>query len=87
MTAEITPISDEDTKRTIGQERMNNVIENFYKRASDTSKDIYWFEGWFQFATHEPFEAVDFLMSEIVDKGRCVGCAACVEVCPVNVFD
>jgi coenzyme F420 hydrogenase subunit beta len=26
-------------------------------------------------------------MDEIVHKNRCVGCAACVEVCPVNVFD
>ena len=67
--------------------RTGDVTREFYNRSSSNSNDSAWFHGWFQLATHEPFEAVDFLMSEIVHKGRCIGCAACVQVCPVNVFD
>jgi len=33
------------------------------------------------------FRAVDFLRDQVVDAGRCVGCAACVTICPVDVFD
>ena len=33
------------------------------------------------------FRAVDFLMDQVVATGRCVGCASCVTVCPVDVFD
>lgn len=33
------------------------------------------------------FRAVDFLMSEIVDTGKCVGCASCLTICPTDVFD
>ncbi|MDG6922475.1 MAG: Coenzyme F420 hydrogenase/dehydrogenase, beta subunit C-terminal domain [Nitrososphaerota archaeon] len=52
-----------------------------------SESDPSWFHGWYQGATHEPFAAVQFLMSEIVEKDRCIGCAACVQVCPVEVFD
>jgi coenzyme F420 hydrogenase subunit beta len=30
---------------------------------------------------------VDFLMDEIVHTGKCIGCASCVTICPVDVFD
>jgi coenzyme F420 hydrogenase subunit beta len=30
---------------------------------------------------------VDFLMDEIVAAGKCIGCASCVTICPVDVFD
>ena len=33
------------------------------------------------------FRAVDLLASEIIDSGKCVGCASCVTICPVDVFD
>jgi coenzyme F420 hydrogenase subunit beta len=33
------------------------------------------------------FRAVDFLMDQVVAAGRCVGCASCVTVCPVDVFE
>ena len=33
------------------------------------------------------FRAVDFLMDAIVDQGKCVGCASCITICPVDVFD
>lgn len=66
--------------------RSEQIRNKFYESAKNRD-EAGWFDGWFQYATHEPFEAVDFLMNEIVHKNRCIGCAACVEVCPVNVFD
>jgi coenzyme F420 hydrogenase subunit beta len=70
----------------------NELIKNRYyelvrEKEDDKNKTQGWFDGWYQYAIHEPFEAVNFLMNEIVYKNRCIGCAACVEVCPVNVFD
>jgi coenzyme F420 hydrogenase subunit beta len=63
------------------------IRKSFYEKAAQPDSLGSWFEAWYQISTHEPFEAVDFLMSDIVEKGRCVGCAACFYVCPVNVFD
>jgi coenzyme F420 hydrogenase subunit beta len=68
-------------------DRSKEIAREFYDRSAENQIDNVWFHGWFNFATHEPFKAVDFLMNEIVNKQRCIGCAACVEVCPVNVFD
>jgi coenzyme F420 hydrogenase subunit beta len=65
----------------------NEQIKNRFYDLAKQHDQAGWFDGWLQYANHEPFEAVEFLMDEIVYKGRCVGCAACVEVCPVNVFD
>ena len=72
-------------KRETGREEQ--IKSRFYDLISHQTRPDGWFEGWFQYASHEPFEAVEFLMNEIVNKNRCIGCAACVEVCPVNVFD
>jgi ferredoxin len=33
------------------------------------------------------FPAYELLMEEVVNPGKCVGCAACVSICPVDVFD
>lgn len=68
-------------------DKSEEIARKFYDRSALSQTDNAWFHGWFQFATHEPFKAVDFLMKEIVRKDRCIGCAACVQVCPVNVFD
>lgn len=68
------------------EESVEPIAKKFYDQLSNQT-DNTWFHGWYQFATHEPFQAVDFLMNEIVHKERCIGCAACVQVCPVNVFD
>ena len=69
------------------ESHQQQIKDSFYEKAAKPDLLGNWFEAWFQISTREPFEAVDFLMSEIVKKGRCVGCAACFYVCPVNVFD
>ena len=68
-------------------DKSEEIARKYYDQSTFNQTDNAWFHGWFQFATHEPFKAVEFLMNEIVRKDRCIGCAACVQVCPVNVFD
>ncbi|MCH2410623.1 Coenzyme F420 hydrogenase/dehydrogenase, beta subunit C-terminal domain [Myxococcota bacterium] len=46
-----------------------------------------WAYAWRASINRGGFRAVDFLMEEIVDAGKCVGCAACVTICPTDVFD
>ncbi len=46
-----------------------------------------WAYAWRSEINRGGFKAVDLLMREIVDQGKCVGCAACVTVCPTDVFD
>ena len=46
-----------------------------------------WAYAWRSEINRGGFKAVDFLMDEIVDTGKCVGCAACVTICPTDVFD
>jgi coenzyme F420 hydrogenase subunit beta len=46
-----------------------------------------WAYAWRAELNRGGFRAVDFLMREIVDTGKCVGCAACVTICPTDVFD
>lgn len=46
-----------------------------------------WAYAWRSEINRGGFRAVDFLMDEIVNTGKCVGCAACVTICPTDVFD
>ncbi len=46
-----------------------------------------WAYSWRSELNRGGFRAVDFLMDEIVDSGKCIGCASCVTICPVDVFD
>ena len=66
---------------------LQDIRNKYYDLARTALTNQKWFHEWFRYATAEPYEAVDFIMKEIVMKNRCLGCAACVQVCPVNVFD
>lgn len=67
---------------------LDDIKKKYYALAtSGPQPNPVWFSDWFKYSMNEPFEAVDFIMKEIVLKDRCTGCAACVEVCPVDVFD
>ena len=46
-----------------------------------------WAYAWRSEYNRGGFKAVDLLMREVVNPGKCVGCAACVTICPVDVFD
>jgi coenzyme F420 hydrogenase subunit beta len=46
-----------------------------------------WAYAWRTELNRGGFRAVDFLMEEIVDAGKCIGCASCLTICPTDVFD
>ena len=63
------------------QSRYRSIVEEEGADPND------WAYAWRSELNRGGFKAVDFLMREIVDTGKCVGCAACVTICPTDVFD
>ncbi|MBI4171825.1 MAG: Coenzyme F420 hydrogenase/dehydrogenase, beta subunit C-terminal domain, partial [Actinobacteria bacterium] len=72
-----------------------SVTDGRVRRVTDRYRDLLaaatdgneWAYAWRTEINRGGFRAVDFLMDEVVDRGKCVGCAACVTICPVDVFD
>jgi coenzyme F420 hydrogenase subunit beta len=62
------------------KEHYNHLLEN----AADEHE---WAYAWRSKINDGGFRANDFLMGEIVDTGKCIGCASCVAICPTSVFD
>jgi len=59
-----------------------------YRTMLDSGGDPHeWPYAWRTELNRGGFRAVDFLMDQVVTAGRCVGCASCVTVCPVDVFE
>ena len=64
------------------------AVSERYKQALKSGDDPHdWPYAWRSELNRGGFRAVDFLMDEIVDNGKCVGCASCVTICPTDVFD
>lgn len=63
-------------------------VQERYHRLLDEGADPHeWPYAWRTELNRGGFRAVDFLMREIVDTGKCIGCASCLTICPVDVFD
>lgn len=63
------------------------VVESRYQRMLETAEDPHdWAFAWRSELNRGGFRAVDFLMDEVIDAGKCLGCAACVTICPTDVF-
>lgn len=63
-------------------------IQARYRSLVDSGEDPgEWAYAWRAEINRGGFRAVDLLMKEVVDQGKCVGCAACVTICPTDVFD
>ncbi len=75
------PAPDLIAERT---ERASERYQHLLHGAKDPHE---WAFAWRTEVNRGGFRAVDFLMDTIVDTGRCVGCASCVTICPVDVFD
>ena len=59
-----------------------------YRRLLDEGADPHeWAFAWRTELNRGGFPAYELLMEEVVKPGKCVGCAACVTICPVDVFD
>ncbi len=78
-------MSNEELSR---DEKLVRAVQERYRHMLDQDVDPYeWAYAWRSEINRGGFKAVDFLMREIVDTGKCVGCAACVTICPTDVFD
>ena len=71
-------MTDSLTKQV--QRRYHELLEE----AADPNE---WAYAWRSEYNRGGFKAVDFLMEEVVKPGKCIGCAACLTICPVDVFD
>lgn len=63
------------------------VTEHYHRLLQEAEDPHEWAYAWRTELNRGGFRAVDFLMDEIVHTGKCIGCASCVAICPVDVFD
>lgn len=63
------------------------VAERYHRLLDEAPDSHEWAYAWRTEINRGGFRAVDFLMEEVVDAGKCIGCASCVTICPVDVFD
>jgi len=62
-------------------------VREHYHRLVEIADSHEWAYAWRAEINKGGFRAADFLMREVVEAGKCVGCASCVTICPVDVFD
>jgi len=63
------------------------VAERYHRLLAEADDANEWAYAWRAEINRGGFPAVDFLMEEVVGSGKCIGCASCVTICPVDVFD
>ncbi len=66
---------------------VRRVQERYHRLLAEGADPHEWPYAWRTELNRGGFRAVDFLMREIVDTGKCIGCASCLTICPVDVFD
>ncbi len=69
------------------EETVAMVKERYHDLLKNAEDDHEWAYAWRHELNNGGFHANDFLMGEVVDPRKCVGCAACVSICPTSVFD
>lgn len=63
-------------------------VRAHYQHLLETAEDEHeWAYAWRSELNNGGFRANDFLIWEIVETGKCIGCASCVSICPTSVFD
>ena len=66
----------------------SQVVQRRYRNLVETGASPHeWAYAWRAELNRGGFKTVDFLMDEVVNAGKCVGCAACLTICPTDVFD
>lgn len=63
------------------------VIERYRRLLEERADPNEWAFAWRTELNRGGFPAYELLLEEVVKPGKCVGCAACVSICPVDVFD
>lgn len=66
---------------------VNRVREHYQYLLENAEDEHEWAYAWRSELNNGGFRANDFLMMEIVETGKCIGCASCVSICPTAVFD
>lgn len=66
---------------------MGRVRERYRRLLRESDDPNEWAYAWRTELNRGGFRAVDFLMAEVVESGKCTGCASCVTICPTDVFD
>ncbi len=63
------------------------VIERYRHLLADDADPNEWAFAWRTELNRGGFPAYELLEEIVIEPGKCVGCAACVSICPVDVFD
>ena len=69
------------------QDLTKEVQDRYHRLLEEGADPNEWAYAWRSEYNRGGFKAVDFLMEEVVNPGKCIGCAACLTICPVDVFD
>ncbi len=84
-TEQVTTVAGPGASR--GDARTRRVTQRYRAMLEDGADPHEWPYAWRTELNRGGFRAVDFLNEQVIDAGKCVGCAACVTICPVDVFD
>lgn len=68
-------------------QRVDRVRARYHALLNEAPDPNEWAYAWRTELNRGGFRAVDFLMEEVVHTGKCIGCASCLTICPVDVFD
>jgi coenzyme F420 hydrogenase subunit beta len=63
------------------------VIERYQRLLEEGADPHEWAFAWRTELNRGGFPAYEMLNELVINPGKCVGCAACVSICPVDVFD
>ncbi len=63
------------------------VEKRYHSMLEEGADPNEWAFAWRTEINRGGFKAFDFIAKEVVDPRKCIGCAACVSICPVDVFD
>ncbi len=63
------------------------VATRYHKLIEEGADPNEWAFAWRTEINRGGFKAFDFLVKEVIEPGKCIGCASCVSICPVDVFD
>lgn len=78
--------STQTTERTL--DKSTAEVDARYRSLIEEGADPNeWAFAWRTEINRGGFKTFDFLMKEVVEPGKCIGCASCVSICPVDVFD
>ena len=69
-------------------DHLTEEVRKRYQKLLDEGADPNeWAYAWRMEYNRGGFKAVDMLERDVIQPDKCIGCAACVTICPVDVFD